>query len=314
MAHGPTKVVYAGLAGNLLVALTKFAAAAITHSSAMLSEAVHSLVDSANQLVMLYGLRSAARPPDARHPLGHGRELYFWSFVVAVLIFAVGAGVSVYEGIQHILHPQAIEHAFVNYAVLGLAMLIEGGSWLVALREFRARKGDLGYFAAAQATKDPTTLTVLLEDSAALIGIAIAFAGTAAAQLFDQPAFDGAASIAIGVLLAAVAAFLARESKQLLIGEGARRELVDAIRAMAAAQAEVAHVNGVFTVQLSPRQVLVALSLEFHDRLRAPEIEAAVESLEARLRAAYPEVMMLLVKPQTREAYERALRARRGTP
>lgn len=307
-----TTVVYAGIAGNTLVTVVKFAAAAITQSSAMLSEAVHSLVDTGNQLLMLYGLKRSALPPDAEHPLGHGRELYFWTFVVSILIFSVGAGVSVYEGIRHILHPVQVQHPVVNYVVLALAAIFEGASWWIALREFRARKGQLGYFEAAVETKDPSTLLLLLEDSAALIGIALAFAGTGAAHAFGMPVFDGVASVAIGILLGLVAVFLARESKDLLIGEGARASLVAAIAEAARTQPGVAHFNGLLTFQIGPRQVVAAVSLAFENSLTAPEIEAVVEELEARIRAAHPEVVMLLVKPQTSEAWREARRRSGG--
>ena len=310
MAKGARGVVYAGIAGNLLVAVTKFVAAYFTHSSAMLSEAVHSVVDTLNQVVMLYGLRQSARPPDKKHPLGHGRELYFWNFVVAVLIFAIGAGVSVYEGIRHVMDPVAMDKPWINYLVLALAGAIELTSWSVAMREFRRHKGDLGYFEAAEQTKDSSTLTLLLEDSAALIGIAIALAGTAASQVLDMPVLDGIASILIGLLLGVVAVFLARESKELLIGEPARRGLVDAIRNCAATQAGVEQVNGLLTIQLAPRQVVCALSLEFSDALRVPEIELAVEEIEARIRASHPEVTLLLVKPQRAAVYKRSVAQR----
>ncbi|WP_363281172.1 cation diffusion facilitator family transporter [Devosia sp.] len=167
---GSRIVVYAALAGNFLIAVTKFIAAAFTGSSAMLSEGVHSLVDTGNELLLLYGLHRAAKPPDREHPFGHGRELYFWSFVVAVLIFALGAGVSIYEGVRHVMQPEPMENATVNYIVLGLSIVFETASWLVALREFRREKGELGYLAAIRESKDPTTFTVLVEDSVAFSG------------------------------------------------------------------------------------------------------------------------------------------------
>jgi cation diffusion facilitator family transporter len=313
-AQGSRKVVYAGIVGNLLVAATKFTAAGFTHSSAMLSEAVHSVVDTLNQVVMLHGLKRSSRPPDKEHPLGHGRELYFWSFVVAVLIFAIGAGVSVYEGITHVMEPHPMENPWVNYVVLAIAGGIEFGSWLVAMREFRRHKGDLGYFEAAEKTKDPSTLTLLLEDSAALLGIAIALAGTAASQAFDLPVLDGVASILIGLLLGGVSLFLARESKQLLIGEPARRGLVEAIRRCAEAQEGVHHVNGMLTIHLAPRQVVCALSIEFDDALKVPRIETAVEEMEARIRHSHPEVTLVFVKPQRAGAYQAAQERRQHPP
>jgi cation diffusion facilitator family transporter len=296
---GSRVAIYAALAGNLAIAVTKFTAAAVTGSSAMLSEGVHSLVDTGNEVLLLHGLRRSAKPPDAEHPLGYGRELYFWSFIVALLVFAVGAGVSFYEGVAHILEPAPVRNVAWTYAVLGLSMLFEGASWFVALREFRRQKGPHGYLAAVRRSKDPTTFTVLFEDSAALLGLAIAFAGIFAAQQLEVPELDGVASIGIGLVLAATAAFLARETKALLIGERAASRLERGILALVARAPEVHRANGVITVHLAPEQVLVALSAEFHDRLTAPEIERGVETLEQRLRAAYPQIVALFVKPQT---------------
>src|SRR5262245_12620125 len=215
------KVVWAALIGNLLVAATKFTATAVTGSSAMLSEAVHSLVDTLNEVVLMHGLRRGAMPPDARHPFGHGRELYFWSFIVTLLIFTLGAGVSLYEGVSNVIHPAAARNLIINYVVLARAFVCEPGSRMVALGEFRAVKGPLGYFEAVRESKDPTMFMVLFEDSAALIGIVIAFTGIAASHALDLPVLDGVASLGIGVLLVTVAAFLGRESKGLLLGEPA---------------------------------------------------------------------------------------------
>ena len=307
-----TKVVYAGVAGNALVAVTKFVAAALTQSSAMLSEAVHSLADTGNQVLMLYGMHRSKRPPDADYPLGHARELYFWSFVVSLLLFALGAGVSLYEGVQHIRSPVEIEHPLVNYVVLGLAALFEGGSWGIAMKEFRARKGDTGYLEAAQESKDPALFVLLAEDSAALLGILIAFAGTGAAQFFDLPELDGMASIAIGILLASVAAFLARESKQLLIGESADPEVNEALCALARQEPGVRHANGILTVHLGPRQIVAALSLDFEESLGAREVQETVARLETRIRRAHPEIVVLMVKPESVEAYRRTRMFRRG--
>jgi cation diffusion facilitator family transporter len=280
------------------VAATKFVAAAVTGSSAMVSEAVHSLVDTGNELLLLYGLRRAAKPPDADHPFGHGRELYFWSFIVSLAIFALGACASVYEGVQHLQAPVPIRNPAVNYVVLGLALVFEGGSWGFAFRQFSEAKGTLGYWEAVKKSKDPTTFTVLAEDTAAILGIAIALAGTVAAEVLGRPMFDGAASVAIGVLLALVAIVLARETKGLLIGEPARSELVSSICSIARAQRGIEHSNGLFTVHIGPRQVVAALSVDFTDSLTAGEVETIVADLERRVRQAHPEVVSLLVKPQ----------------
>jgi len=300
------RVVYAALLGNILVALTKFAAAALTGSSAMVSEAIHSLVDTGNEILLLYGLRRAARPPDELHPLGHGRELYFWSFIVTLLIFGLGAGVSVYEGISHVVVPVPISNAIVNYVVLGMALIFEGMSWGVAIKEFRTAKGKRGYFEAVRQSKDPTMFMVLFEDSAALIGVMIALAGIAASETFDRPVLDGAASIAIGILLGVVAIFLAREAKGLLIGEPAALEVVASICAIARAHPGVDRSNGLFTVHLGPDQIVAAIGVDFMDTLSAADVETIVATIEDHVRNVHPEVVLLLIKPQNAAAVERA--------
>ena len=297
------KAIYAALAGNLLIALTKFVAAAVTGSSAMLSEGVHSLVDTGNELLLLYGLHRSTRPPDREHPLGHGRELYFWSFIVALLVFALGAGVSFYEGVSHILRPEPISRVLVSYIVLGLSLLFEGSSWLVAFREFSRRKGRLGYIDAVRQSKDPTIFTVLFEDSAALLGLLIAFIGILAADRTGIPELDGVASIGIGLILAITAGFLARETKGLLIGEQASPKLEAAILTIAAADPAVQRANGVITVHLGPDQVVAALSAEFEDGMTAPQIEACVERIEARIKSEHSEITTLFVKPQTAQTW-----------
>jgi cation diffusion facilitator family transporter len=253
-------------------------------------------------------MRRAGRRADSEHPLGHGRELYFWSFIVALLVFALGAGVSMWQGINHVLDPQPITDAIVNYVVLGLAFIFEGGSWLVALRQFTAAKGPLGFYEAFRKSKDPTSFIVLFEDSAALLGILIAALGTLAATTFEASEWDGVASILIGVVLAGTAALLARESKSLLIGERADRALSELLLRIAGRHPAVVQVNGVVTVQLAPDQIVAALSLEFADELRAPEIETTVIEIERDIRAARPDVITLFVKPQTRKTYEDVVR------
>ncbi|MDX1763896.1 MAG: cation diffusion facilitator family transporter, partial [bacterium] len=194
MASGSQKVIYAALIGNGLIAITKFIAAAITGSSAMLSEGIHSVVDTGNQVLLLHGIRKSRKRPDARYPFGHGKEIYFWSFVVAILIFAVGAGISMYEGILHLLKPQPVEHPFVNYAVLAAAIVFEGVAWSMAFREFSREKGRKGYIEAVQTGKDPAMFVVLFEDSAAMLGLFVAFIALLLGQVTGNLYFDGAAS------------------------------------------------------------------------------------------------------------------------
>lgn len=307
-----TQVIYAALVGNLLVAFTKAGAAAWTGSSAMLSEAIHSFVDTGNQVLLLYGMRRAKLQADADHPIGYGRELYFWSFIVALLVFALGAVVSMYHGILRVRNPEPIHDAFVNEIVLGLAFVFEGASWWVALKHFKAMKGPQSYYAAFRSSKDPPAFVGLFEDSAALVGILIAFAGTFAASRLGMPVLDGVASIFIGLVLAATAALLARESKSLLIGERADPLLSDSLLRIAEAAIPNAKANGVLTVQLAPDQILAALSLEFPDAMRVPEVEAAVVEIERRVRAAHPEVLTLFIKPQTAAAFKETVRRRYG--
>jgi cation diffusion facilitator family transporter len=296
---GTVLAVWSALLGNVMVALAKFAAAAVTGSAAMLSEAVHSLVDSINEVLLLYGIARSARPADRDHPLGYGRELYFWSFVVALLIFAIGAGVSAYEGLSHILHPQPIDRPGVIYVVLAISLAFEGMSWWISVRAFGATRRNLGWWEAFRRSKNPPAFIVVFEDSAALLGIGTATAGTTAAILTGDTRWDGVASLAIAAILAAVAGLLARESKDLLIGERADPVVSDAILRTAAGIPGVCSANSIMTVQISPDRVIATLSLDFMDTLRAPEIERAVIELETRVRSEHPEVAALFVKPQS---------------
>lgn len=292
-------IIYVALAGNLLVAVTKFVAAAWTGSSAMLSEGIHSLVDTGNEILLLYGMRRSAGGPDHDHPLGHGREIYFWSFVVALLIFTLGAGVSIYEGVTHVLHPQAIRNAHVNYAVLALSALFEGISWWFTVRKFKQGKPDISLFRAVRRSKDPPSFIVLLEDSAALVGLLIAFAGVYCSVALKLPVLDGIASVLIGLVLAATALILARETKGLLIGESAHQSTLDSILRIAGDVHGVVHAHHLVTVHLAPQQILAALSLEFTDEFRSPDIEACVIELEKRVLAKHPAIVALFIKPQT---------------
>jgi len=307
-------IIYIALGANLLVAATKFAAAAWTGSSAMFSEGIHSTVDMGNELLLLYGLHRGAARPDQDHPLGYGREVYFWSFAVALLVFAVGAGVSLHEGITRVLNPQPIQNEAANYVVLALSALIDGSSWWITLRAFKAEKRYSEIFGAVRRSKDPPSFIVLFEDSAALIGLGIAFVGIYLSKSLNLPVLDGVASIFIGLILAITATLLARETKSLLIGERADQSIVDSILQLAGTMGGVTHANGVLTVHLGPKQIVVALSLEFADQLRTSEIEAKVAELEDRIRAKHPAVVALFVKPQSSEGYKQTIKRRYGTP
>lgn len=304
-ASSSRRVVLAALFGNAAVATTKFIAAAMTGSSAMVSEGVHSLVDTTNQVVMLHGLRRAAKPPDESHPFGYGRELYFWAFIVALMVFAVGAGISLYEGIVHLRHPRVIQKPIVNYVVLAASLVFEGITWWIALKAFRASKGRRGWMQAFRDSKDASTFTVLFEDTAAMLGLLIALAGVIAAQATGDPRYDGYASLGIGTVLAITALLLARETKGLLLGEAAQRQVVDDILRLADADPDVRCANGLITDQLGPQSIVVALSADFHDALTTPQIEACILRIERAVQARHPDVVALFVKPQTSQTWRR---------
>lgn len=298
------RIVYLALAGDVLIFGTKLAAAMMTGSSSMLSEAVHTLVDTANEALLLYGYRRAERPPDIVHPLGYGRELYFWSFIVALMLFGFGAGVALLQGWHHIVNPQPIENPAVNYIVLAFSFVFEAVSWAAAFRQLRATRGDLSYWQAVHRSKDPPSFMVLFEDSASLIGILVAALGIFLATTFNMPVLDGVASVIIGIVLAVVAAVLARESKSLLIGERASPVLVAAAVNLAMEHPGVLRANGAITVHLAPDQIVVALSIEFKETLLALEIEDCVAGIEHRIREMHPEIVVLFIKPQTAKNFE----------
>lgn len=295
---GSRKVIFAALAGNSLIAVTKFIAASYTGSSAMLSEAVHSFVDIGNQSLLLYGMKRAARPADKFHPFGYGMELYFWAFVVAILIFGVGAGVSFYEGIDKLQNPHPVSSPHINYLVLGLAVVFETGSWWIAFQELRKVKGEHGYFEAVRLSKDPIVFTILFEDTAALLGLIVAFVGILLSQLLDMPAMDGVASLVIGGILAGTAVYLAYECKGLLTGEGASRAVVSEIERIIAEELDIVRLNELLTMHFGPNDILLNVSLDFADRLSSAEVESHVSELERRIKGRFPDVKRIFIEAQ----------------
>jgi len=295
--HTSKTAIIAALIGNFLIAVTKGIAAALSGSSAMLSEAVHSFVDTGNEVLLLYGLKRAAKPPDKIHPYGYGRELYFWSFVVALLIFAVGAGVSAYEGFVHIRHPEPITDVWINFVVLGLAAIFEGVSWWFGWKAFSRVRRSRPIWDAFVASKDPTTFMVLFEDSAALLGIAIAAVATFFSWKLKLPWIDGAGSVLIGLVLAIVAVLLARESKELLIGERASPELSAAVRETASEDPCVRQVVDITTSQMGPDQVIATISVEIDEDLRVPEVEQLIARIEGAIRSRYPQLFRIFIRP-----------------
>ncbi len=300
MASGSKKVIYAALIGNALIAVTKFAASVVTGSSAMLAEGIHSLVDTGNQGLLLYGLHKAKKPPDEKFPFGHGKEVYFWSFVVAILIFALGSGISLYEGVHHIIHPQPVENPVVNYIVLGLALIFEGGAWYFAFREFSRAKGKWSYVQAVQRGKDPTIFMVLFEDSAAVLGLVVAFLGIWLGQLTGIVYLDGVATVIIGLILGGTAVWLAYETKGLLIGESANREVVQSIREKANQRHNIMHVNEVLTMHMGPEFILVNISVDFRDGITAEQVEQSVAKLDQDIKSDHPFVKRVFVEAEAR--------------
>jgi cation diffusion facilitator family transporter len=265
----------------------------------MLSEGVHSLVDTGNGLLLLYGLKRSAAPPDEQHPFGRGKELYFWTLIVAILIFALGGGISIYEGIQHIRHPEPSTNPTLNYIVLGLSMLFEGAAWYVALREFRKVKGDMGYIEAIRASKDPSTFTVLFEDTAAILGLFVAMVGIYCGQAFGIPELDGAASVVIGVILGLVAVFLAYESKGLLVGESVSKSVLADIRRIAEADAAIARLGRLLTMHFGPHEILLTIEIHFEPLLSADAVAAAIDRIDRAIRAAHPDVKHIFLEAQS---------------
>jgi len=306
-SHSSKKVIFAALAGNLLIAVTKFGAAGYTGSSAMLSEAIHSVVDTGNQGLLLLGIKRSQRPPDDQHPFGYGMEIYFWSFVVAIIIFGVGAGVSIYEGIHKLEAPQPIQNAIVNYVVLGLAVVFEGVAWSIAYKEFRQRKGKRSMLAAIRQSKDPTVFTVLFEDTAAMLGLLVAFTGIYFADNLGIPQLDGVASIIIGLILALTAALLAYETKGLLIGESANRDTVRGISKLLDDDPRITKVNEVLTMHFGPDDILVNVSIDFADRLSSSDVEAAITYFETEIKKAYPQVARIFIEAQSWLSHQRAI-------
>jgi cation diffusion facilitator family transporter len=307
MSGSAKKTIYAAMAANFAIAIIKFIAASITGSSAMLSEGIHSVVDTGNQLLLLLGLRLSKQPADDSHPFGYGQELYFWTLIVALFIFAIGGGMSIYEGIGHIRHAQPLTDPRWNYGVLGLAVIFEGYSWNVALQEFLASKREDNFWQAIRASKDPTVFAILFEDTAALIGLFVAFVGVLSGHLLGNIYLDGVASIVIGVILCGVAFLLAIESKGLLIGEGATAETVASIKKIINDDPAVENVIKVLTLHFGPQEILLNLEINFVDDLETDELEIAVERLESSIRIRHSEIQNIFIEAKSISARKKAI-------
>lgn len=300
MASESRKVIFAALAGNTLISITKFVAAGFTGSSAMLSEGIHSLVDTGNQFLLLHGLKQAAKPANEDFPFGHGKEIYFWSFIVAILIFALGGGISIYEGIRHFSDPEPITNPLINYIVLGLAFLFEGVAWFFAFKEFRRVKGKWGYFEAIHRAKDPSIFVVLFEDSAAMLGLVIAFIGVALSQYTGILMFDSIASILIGLILVGTSMWLAYETKGLLIGESASKTTIRAVRDILKVETTIQHVNEVLTMHMGPDFILANISVDFDDAKTADEIEDVIARIDKKIKQDFPQIKRIFIEAEKR--------------
>ena len=301
--HSSKTVIFAALISNFFIFITKLAAAFYTNSSAMFSEAIHSIVDCGNQGLLLYGIKKASRKADHEHPFGYGKELYFWSFVVAMLIFAVGAGVSLYEGIHKFIEPEEVTSIHINYIVLAAAICFEAYPWKMAYDEFNARRGKRSLIDAIIHSKDPSLFAMLFEDTAALLGLCAAMIGLFIGDYFKIPEADGAASIVIGLILAMTAAVLAIECKKLLIGEAADQKTIDSIELMMANHPIIDNVNEVLTMHLGPSDILLNLSLDFKNDITAGEVEDFISEFEIKIKEVHPKIKRIFFEAQSQTGH-----------
>jgi len=298
-AKSSKKAIYAALAGNGMIALTKFFASAYTGSSAMFSEAIHSVVDTGNQILLLYGIKRSERPADKTHPFGYGMEVYFWSFVVAILLFGLGSGVSIYEGISKIQNPHPVTNPFVNYIVIGFAIIFETIAFSVAYRELRKTKGSQSLIKAIRTSKDPTIFTVLFEDFAALLGLMVAGLAIYFGEVLNLPILDGIASVIIGLILALTASLLAFECKGLLCGEAANDQIVAGIEDIVKGETDVLYINEILTMHLGPQDILLNISLDFKDAMSSGNVQTTISELETSIKSKFPEIKRVFIEAQS---------------
>ena len=313
MANSTKTGIYAAIAANTAIAIAKFIAGGVTGSSAMLSEGIHSVVDTGNGLLLLLGIRRSKMAPDDTHPFGHGKELYFWSLIVAILIFSIGGGMSFYKGIAHMQAPTPLTDPTWSYVVLGLAAVFESIALYLALKTFNATRGDKPFWAALRASKDPGNFAIIFEDTAALLGLIVAALGVYAGHALNNPYLDGVASLLIGVILALTAVFLAYESKGLLIGEGADPDVLRRIRALVQADAAILNAKQPLSMHFGPNDVFLALDVNFHPGLSAAEVEEAVDRIEKNIRQQHPDIQRIFIEAHA-VSLERANKAPNPVP
>ena len=299
MAGDSKTVIIAALIGNTMIAVTKFVAATFTGSSAMLSEGIHSLVDVGNQILLLIGLNRSQKKANAEHPYGFGKEIYFYSFVVAILLFAFGGGLSIFEGIKHLSHPEPIKSVYINYIVITFALIFEGGAWYIAFKEFKKTTKRFHWFRSVNRAKDPAMIVVLLEDTAAMIGLVIAAIGITASTYFNLPIIDSISSILIGSVLLIVAIWLAYESKSLLVGEAANPETIEKIKAIVLSTNEIVDAKNIMTMHMSPNQILLNLEVDFAEQLNSTDVENSVSALETEIKQIIPEINWVFISAKS---------------
>jgi cation diffusion facilitator family transporter len=293
--------IYSALAANLAIAVTKFIAAAITGSSAMISEGIHSVVDTGNEVLLLLGIHKSKKPPDEVRPFGYGKELYFWAFIVSIMIFGVGGGISFYEGIMHLQHPVMIENAFWNYIVLGFAFLFDGTSFIIALREFNKKRGDQSFWQSVKRSKDPTIFVVLFEDAADVLGLIVALTGILFSKLLNNPFLDGIASIIIGLILTAVSLLLARESRSLLMGESASQGILKAVIKIAESDPAVLKVMHPLSMYLAPEEIILIMGTIFKKELTTQEILLSIERIKDKIQKQFPSIKRIVIEMKEKE-------------
>jgi len=289
--------IYSALAANLLISITKFVAASITGSSAMISEGIHSFVDSINEVLLLLGISKSKKPATSKRPFGYGKELYFWAFIVSILIFGLGGGVSIYEGIIHLIHPEEISDPFWSYIVLGIAFLLDGFSFITALKEFNRQRGKAAFWRAVKRSKDPTTFVVLFEDAADLLGLIVAFLGVLLSHEFKNPVFDGVASIIIGLILISISLVLAKESRSLLMGETADEALLQEITALTESDETVKKVLRTLSMYMAPEEIFLVLHINFREQLTTRDLTAAIKRIRKSIKTEFPSVKRIFMQP-----------------
>jgi cation diffusion facilitator family transporter len=300
------KSIYSALAANLLIAVTKFIAGAISNSAAMIAEGVHSVVDTINELLLLFGIKQSKKPADARRPFGYGKELYFWSFIVSILIFGLGGGISIYQGYLHIKEPDSLGDPTWNYVVLGLSIVFEGTSFIIAAKEFNKVRGDQSWWLAIKQSKDPSGFLVLFEDGAAVLGLMIVFICVYAGHRFNNQYLDGVASVLVGLLLVCVSLILARESRSLLMGEGIAPETQKKMTALIETDPAVAKVMHVLSTYQSPEEVVLMIFIAFKEDLDTADINEAIDRIRETIKSEFDLVRYILIQP---EVYEEKAKA-----